>query len=388
MSEWKKYRIRELGEVITGKTPSSSNPEDFGSVMPFVTPTDYKHYNKWAEYSERYLSDEGLRKLNGKVLPPASALVTCIGSDMGKVVLNRVPVITNQQINSIIPNTDVIDTDFLYYSLLSEYDTLRMLGQAGSAVPILNKRDFEDIVLQTPPLPEQRAIAEVLSSLDDKIDLLHRQNKTLEALAETLWRQWFVEENSQKGRVDDLVEILSGFAFQSKDFVESGKYRLITIKNVQEGVLDLSRTDYLDNIPERMPTYCLLERGDILLSLTGNVGRCCLVTESGLLLNQRVAKLTPRNKRDFAFTYTFFRLSSTRAQLEELAKGTAQANLSPIEMKELEMPISTSEKLQVFAEQANPLVDKVLENSFHIRTLTQLRDTLLPKLMNAEVRVK
>jgi type I restriction enzyme S subunit len=228
----------------------------------------------------------------------------------------------------------------------------------------------------------------VLSSLDDKIDLLHRQNKTLEALAETLFRQWFVEQDTQRGKVDDLIEILPGFAFQSKNFVESGKYRLVTIKNVQDGILDLSRTDYLENVPETMPAYCFLERGDILLSLTGNVGRCCLVTEDGLLLNQRVAKVKPRADRDFAFAYIFFRTNSTRIQLEELAKGTAQANLSPIETRDLEMPFPSTERLQSFAEQANPLIEKVLGNSYHIRALTQMRDTLLPKLMSGEIKVK
>jgi type I restriction enzyme S subunit len=388
MGEWREYKIGELGEVVTGKTPSSKNREDFGDHMPFVTPSDYKYYNKWAEYTERRLSATGIEKLKGKVLPPKSAMVTCIRSDMGKVALNKVPVITNQQINSIVPNNEIADPDFLYYSLVSEYDTLRMLGQSGTAVPIVNKGDFEDLVLPVPSLPEQRAIASVLSSLDDKVDLLQRQNKTLEKLAETVFRQWFAEGETPAGRVNDLIEILPGFAFKSENFVELGNYRLVTIKNVQDGYLDLSRTDHLQEIPGQMPDYCKLDQGDILLSLTGNVGRCCLVTDQNLLLNQRVAKLQPRDKNNRGFAYTFFRMTATRRLLEELAKGTAQANLSPVETKDLEMPLPDEGRLSLFADKANPLIDKVLLNYIQIRALTQMRDTLLPKLMSGEMRVK
>ena len=101
MSNWREYSLGELGFIITGKTPSKNIPEDWGSIMPFITPTDYKYYRKYALYSERYLSEQGINRLNNKVLPKYSVLVTCIGSDMGKVVINKNEVITNQQINSI-----------------------------------------------------------------------------------------------------------------------------------------------------------------------------------------------------------------------------------------------------------------------------------------------
>lgn len=273
---------------------------------------------------------------------------------------------------------------FVYYFLKNlDFDQFN----AGSAVPTLNRNHIHGLIVKFPEVPEQRAIASVLSSLDDKIDLLHRQNATLEKMAETLFRKWFVEEETPAGKVSDLVDILSGFAFKSSDFIK-GEYRLVTIKNVQDGYLDLSKADCLGDLPSQMPEYCLLEVGDILLSLTGNVGRCCLVTDTKLLLNQRVAKLNPKSQRDRAFTYAFFRLPATRAMLEELAKGTAQANLSPVETKDLGMPCPSSAKLSLFGEKANPIIDKVLKNWLHIRTLTQVRDTLLPKLMSGEVRVE
>jgi type I restriction enzyme S subunit len=136
-----------------------------------------------------------------------------------------------------------------------------------------------------------------------------------------------------------------------------------------------------------LPYYCLLEIGDILLSLTGNVGRCCLVNEENLLLNQRVGKLQARNIRDWAFIYIMFRQASMKSALEELSKGTAQANLSPIETANFEMQAPPDCLLEKYSRVVTPQINKVLINFHHIRTLTRLRDALLPKLMSGELRV-
>ena len=117
MSEWREEKLLNLGEIITGKTPSKNNPEDWGKYIPFVTPSDFSNYGKNAYTAIRNLSSIGAGRFIKKIIPPLSVLVTCIGSDMGKVVMNRKQVITNQQINSIIPNNSV-NNDFLYYSLV------------------------------------------------------------------------------------------------------------------------------------------------------------------------------------------------------------------------------------------------------------------------------
>jgi type I restriction enzyme S subunit len=209
-------------------------------------------------------------------------------------------------------------------------------------------------------------------------------------MAETLFRKLFIEdaeENWKTGKINDLIDILSGFAFKSSIFSSSGTYKLMTIKAIQDGYLETSGADRIEDVPSNMPSYCYLSLGDILLSLTGNVGRCCLVDEEYLLLNQRVAKIYPKNNRDFAFAYILFRRSSTRQMLEEMAKGTAQANLSPIETANIEILIPPKEKLESFNRLCRPLVEKVLFNKKQTKQLEKLRDTLLPKLMNGEVRV-
>ncbi len=296
------------------------------------------------------------------------------------------------RINSgmVIIRPNGIDERFNYYLfkyLNKDFDVF----VSGSAQPQLPIRDLKQIEFLLPPLPEQKAIASVLSSLDDKIGLLHRQNKTLEAMAQTLFRQWFVEEAQddwEEGVIKDLIEVVSGFAFESSSFVESGKYQLITIKGVQDGFLDITNAAKINDISSRMPNYCFLQKRDILLSLTGNVGRCCLVDRNNLLLNQRVAKLQPKNNRDWAFTYIFFRQNGMKKALDDLAKGTAQANLSPIEMANMQIQISPEYLLENFFKEVTPSLEKIMSNKIQIRTLEKLRDILLSKLMSGKVRVE
>ena len=291
----------------------------------------------------------------------------------------------------IILNNFNGDSKFLFYYLISKQGKANVLSlSSGSSVPAIYQADVYTLKYPKPLIDEQTKISKIAFSIDLKIDLLHRQNATLEKMAETLFRQWFVEEAKEEwknGKVSDLIKILSGYAFKSSSFVESGKYRLITIKGVQDGYLELNNADKIEEVPDRMPDFCKLEIGDIILSLTGNVGRCCLVDTTDLLLNQRVAKLHPIYERDRAYTYFLFRQPQIKQLLEEMGKGTAQPNLSPIETSNMELIIPDEEKLIEFSVMATPLLNKMLFNKKSIQTLTALRDTLLPKLMSGEVRV-
>lgn len=295
---------------------------------------------------------------------------------------------------TITCNKSIIYPLFLYHYLTQDsiVEQLDVIAEGStSAYPCLLPSDIEALEVLLPPLPEQKAIAGVLGSLDGKIDLLQRQNATLEATAETLFRQWFIEEAQEDWNehfLSSIVDIKSGFAFKSSTFTESGKFYLVTIKAVQDGYLTLVNADRLDSIPTKMKEYCLLKKGDILLSLTGNIGRCCMVDRDNLLLNQRVALLSPRQQRDWAAIYTLFRLSSFKNILIDMGKGTAQSNLSPIETSNMTLLLPEQKVFDKFSKIATPLLNKFLNNRYQIRTLEKLRDTLLPKLMSGEVRVR
>ncbi|WP_100612337.1 restriction endonuclease subunit S [Confluentibacter lentus] len=146
---WGNVEIKDFGNVVTGKTPSSNSPEDFGNEMPFVTPGDFKNYNKFVLGAERNLSEMGYSKLKNKILPKGTVIVTCIGSDMGKIAVVKNDCITNQQMNSIIVK-ETFYTDFLYYYLNFVADEIKGIAMGGSTMPMLSKSDFEKIEVMKP----------------------------------------------------------------------------------------------------------------------------------------------------------------------------------------------------------------------------------------------
>ncbi len=390
---WRECKLGEVAEIVPGFAFKS---EHFGNEgIPVIKITDinppYIDIYDSMKVDLAYYDSEKLEKY--KILKD-DFVIAMTGATIGKIgrLNENKAAIVNQRVAKIVPKNNT-DKKFVYYSIQGQdfQAFIQNNIDSNSAQENISGTSISRYSILLPPLPEQRAIASVLGSLDDKIDLLNRENKTLEQMAETLFRQWFVEEADEgweEGTLADMICILPGFAFKSETFTEYGKYHLITIKSVQDGCLDVSKTDKINYIPSKMPNYCYLKPGDILLSLTGNVGRCCIVDVNNALLNQRVAKLIPKNPRDIAYTYAFFRINRTKHFLEEMAKGTAQANLSPVETLGIKMHIPANNKLDLFATISNPIIRKILCNRLQIRTLEKLRDTLLPKLMSGEVRVK
>ncbi len=183
---WNYKPIGELGKVITGNTPSSKNPELFGSEIPFITPTDFKNFGKLILDASRHLSIEGKQSMKTRLLPSDSVIVTCIGSDMGKVAINRVECVTNQQINSIIPNRKEISSDYLYYDLVYKYDYLRNIATGGSTMPIINKSRFEEIEILVPKADILVNFQNLMDSFNYRIEENVRQINSLTQTRDTL----------------------------------------------------------------------------------------------------------------------------------------------------------------------------------------------------------
>ncbi len=401
MSEWKEYKLGELGLVITGKTPSKNNPEDWGEVIPFVTPSDYKFYRKCAQSAERKLSEKGIERLKNKVLPSESILVTCIGSDMGKVVMNSAEVITNQQINSIIPNLNIVNSHFLYYRLISIYETLRIYGGDGTAVPIVNKGDFENIETEIPSLSEQKAIASILSSLDDKIDLLHRQNATLEHMAETLFRQWFVEEAKEKWEDTTLqqhTEALRGLSYKGSGLTAIGNgLPMHNLNSVYEGggYKDEGIKYYSGEYKERH----IVNPGNIIVTNTEQghefklIGFPAIVPNSfgdmGLF-SQHIYKLVPKAESYLSVEFIYYLLMTpnVREQIISATNGSTVNMLAIDGLQRPEFKLPPQSLVKKFTGTVAAYWKKKEVNQTQIRTLTTLRDTLLPKLMSGEIKVE
>ena len=183
-------RLADLGRILTGRTPPSEVSAYFGAGCPFVTPSDMRE-QKYIRETERQLSDDGRTLLARCSVPAGSVMVSCIGWQMGKVALTDRESVTNQQLNTIVPNERVLP-DYLYYSLCTRRDELKRLGSVGTRTPIVNKSVFSSLKIQVPSLAAQRRIVDVLSPYDDLIENSERRIRALDEMARSLYQEWFV----------------------------------------------------------------------------------------------------------------------------------------------------------------------------------------------------
>ncbi len=286
---------------------------------------------------------------------------------------------------------DSYDKQFIKYCFKSEDIKFQMYGNTNDTVqPTLNLSSLKSLELQIPSLAKQKSIASILSSLDDKIDLLHRQNKTLEAMAETLFRQWF-DNKECDGEISQLISIQNGYAFKSSDFKEIGEQGVLKIKNISDGVIDIQNTDFINasvsaNTPERFN----VTTGDVLIGMTGaEIGKLGIVPKinKSLWLNQRVGLL--REKYPGAKYFAYIQLKSEFGQdyIENTATGSAQPNISGTGIEGCGFPSVDEETIRESCKQIAPFYKKLVFNLGQMQALEKLRDNLLPKLMSGEVRV-
>ena len=219
MTEWKEYKLGEIAEIVGGGTPDTSNKEYWGGNIPWLTPKDLTGYNKiFISSGERFITEEGLDNSSTKLLPQGTVLLSS-RAPIGYVAIASNPICTNQGFKSIICNKDIVDNLYMYYWIKNNTELLQSLG-TGTTFAEISGSVVKSIDISLPPLPEQIRIASILSSLDDKIDLLHRENKTLEAMAETLFRQWFIEEAKEdwvEGKLGDIISVKGGTTPSTKE---------------------------------------------------------------------------------------------------------------------------------------------------------------------------
>lgn len=299
-------------------------------------------------------------------------------------------------------NSDILDQVYLGY-LCRERNFVHYIQNKGRGaanqmrIAISSIKEYE---FNLPSIYEQRQLANILSAYDDLIENNQKQIKLLEEAAQRLYKEWFIDlrfpghENVEivdgiplgwyEDTIDTKVNLLNGFAFKSKDLEETGLFKLVTIKNVQDGYFESKNVKYLSKIPDKMPKHCYLDEGDLLLSLTGNVGRVCIVEGNDFLLNQRVAKISSETP---AYTYCLFRSNELFIKINNIANGAAQQNVSPIRIGQIKHLFPNDKLIMDFERVAGPILKRVVIMKKNIILLEEARDRLLPKLMNGEIEV-
>ena len=401
MSEWTKVKLKDCCHSISDGDHLPPPKSDSG--VPFVTIANIDATNHIDFGNTMFVPYEYYNNLNDIRKAKFNDILYSVVGSFGKPVLikENKPFAFQRHIAILRPNNGIVDSRFLYYVMLSrdfymQADTVA-IGAAQRTISLTALRNME---VELPSMEIQHRIATILSRYDSLIENYQKQIKLLEEAAQRLYKEWFVDlhfpghentkivdgvpEGWEKKKLNNLVNLQSVYAFKSSTFEDSGQYKIVTIKNVKDGLFDGDNVSFIKSIPEKMPAHCLLQTGDILLSLTGNVGRVCFVIGKNYLLNQRVAKLDSHYP---AFTYCLFRNHDMFIAINNLANGAAQQNVSPIKIGELYILVADNGTMDRFEQIAGNYRLKIIDLQSQLRLLTEARDRLLPKLMSGEITV-
>ncbi|QEP43928.1 restriction endonuclease subunit S [Ectothiorhodospiraceae bacterium BW-2] len=361
MSEWLEYRLGDVGTFSYGKMPKKE------ALNTGIYPT-------FSGYKYQYFYPEFNCSKNDLIV-----VARGVGGTGDVKIVKEKCYLTNLSLKMDF-DKETVNSKFIYYYY--NIETLRYLD-SGSAQSQITITDLSNAYITLPPLPEQKAIAEVLSSLDDKIDLLHRQNKTLEQMAETLFRQWFVEEAGEdweEGVLSEEFDFTMGQSPPGGSFNEAG----IGIPMFQ------GNADFGFRFPtERIFTTeqkRLAKPFDTLISVRAPVGAQNMA-EQECCIGRGVAAFRYKDNHEF-YTYTYFKLESLMEEIKKFNdEGTVFGSISKGDFQKMEVVIPPEDLVSKFESEVKPINDKVIKNCRQIRTLESLRDTLLPKLMSGEIRV-
>ena len=395
--ELKKIHISDIGKVVTGKTPRTSIVENYGGDIPFLTPSDDLSY-KSVPKTGKTLTEQGLNEVKNCLLPPHSVCVSCIGTDLGKVVMTSEPTITNQQFNSIIPNRR-FDADFVYYLMTLVGKELNYLSKTSTAVPIINKSSFSNYEVEVPGLETQEKIASILSSLDSKIELNRRINDNLEQQAQALFKSWFVDFEPFRGGefVDsELGLIPKGWRVVSlgevtKQITEKvGNREDVTVLSpINSGELVLSEEYFTKQVFSKdLSKYLIVNP----LSFAYNPARIN-IGSIGLNTFDFVGCVSPvyvvfECEPNYQYFFDFFkRTAMFKDEVALRAIGGVRQSLGYNDLSLIKIIYPTSDVVVEFNNLYLKMKEVMIKNTDQNEKFISLRDSLLPKLMSGELKI-
>lgn len=393
MSEWKECTIGELGKIITGKTPRTTITENFAGNIPFLTPSDNMDV-KYVGITNKTLSEQGVREVKNCLLPEGAVCVSCIGSDLGKVLITTQPTVTNQQINSIIVN-DENDIDFVYYLMTIVGKRLNIISKTSTAVPIINKSSFSNHKITLPNLETQQKIAGILSSLDEKIETNRKINARLEELAQAIFKSWFIDfepfggkmpEDWDTNKLGNICKcVLGGTPNRANPEFWNGDIPWINSGEVNKFRI-FEPSEYITKLGLEKSATKLLPKGTVVLAITGaTLGQVSLL-EIDTCANQSVVGILESSEMPFTFLYPF--INSVITELLKLQTGGAQQHINKQNVESLTIKIPSKAVISQYDSILRPLYNRIACICFESARLAELRDTLLPKLMSGEIKIQ
>ena len=404
MSEWKKVKLGDYIDVLSGFAYKSKDFSDSGIPVikiknvcpPYISLEDLSYVpNSIAFQNPRYILKKGdvLIAMTGSHINQIASVV----GRVGRVRYDDVTVL-NQRVGKIVNKDDSLSClDFIYY-YLSQYEVKVELAQkAGGAANQANisPSDIKNLMIPCPPLEVQNRIATILSRYDSLIENYQEQIKLLEEAAQRLYKEWFVDlhfpgnettkivdgvpEGWEKKPISQLGEYLNGFAFKPSDWQDSGK-PIIKIKEMGNGVSN----DTPRNNGERVPVKYLVKAGDLLFSWSATLMVIVWSGEEGWL-NQHLFKVTPA--KGIGREFLLQSISNTIEEFQNLTTGSTMKHIQRNKLDQVFTNVPNDEIMALYSNFAESMRNQILHLSSQISFLTEARDRLLPRLMSGDIKV-
>ena len=372
---WPEVRIGDLGEIFTGRTPPTEQPDYFGGDYPFITPGDMRQ-GKYARSTQRSVSNKGAELLRRIKIPANSVCVSCIGWQMGEVIMTDKPSFTNQQINTIVPD-DKVDPSYLYYSIRPRKHEWLSLGAAtGVRTPILNKSAFCDLKVRIPTFPVQRRIADILSAYDNLMENSRRRIQVLESMARAVYRRRFVSAaNSTFGALCELVK-------EPFDESEHSDRPLLDLARMPQSTIAPAETG---KASELTTSRILFESGDTLFGAIRCYLHKVLAAHYPGVTNTSVLVLRPKKTSFRSLVALIASDTDTIRWADTHSTGTKMPVINWGVFQTMPAPLPSESSAQEFENVARPMLEQIGILANQIQNLRRTRDLLLPRLLSGQI---
>ena len=338
--EWETKPINDLAVVIGGGTPDTTVKSYWDGEIQWFTPSEIGK-TKYVDSSLRTITEDGLNNSSAKRLPPNTILLSSRAT-IGECSLSLRECATNQGFQSLVSKK--CNVDFLYYLIQTKKNDL-IRKSCGSTFLEISANEVRKIQVSIPSDVEQQKIAGLLSLIDERITTQNKIIEDLKKLKSAISKHLFARKDLLETTIclSNIATLKNGYAFQSGKYNALGKWKILTITNVS-GERYINDEDYncIINLPNDIQDHQVLKEGDILISLTGNVGRVSLCKDGDYLLNQRVGLLQLAKNVNQEFLYQI--LSSQRFENSMIAcgQGAAQMNIGKGDVESYVLPYSSN----------------------------------------------
>lgn len=402
MEEWKEYKLHEIGRIVGGATPPTKDSANYDGEISWITPKDLSNFTgRYIQKGERSITQKGFESSSCKILPKGSILFSS-RAPIGYIAIAANELCTNQGFKSIIPDNNLVNNLFLYYLLKFNKEEIEGLG-SGTTFKEVSAKVMQNFDIKIPSIQTQKKIADILSSLDDKIELNRRINDNLEQQAQALFKSWFVDfepfkegkfVDSELGRIPEgwRVErlgsvckcLLGGTPSRNKEEYWNGKIAWINSGEINEFRIT-KPSEYITQEGLKKSATKLLPKKTTVLAITGaTLGQVSLL-EIDSCANQSVIGLL--ENEDIFHEYIYPLIKNRIDDLCSHMTGGAQQHINKNNVEQLEILVPPKKILVEYKQIATPIYSLISNICFESQKISKLRDSLLPRLMSGELKL-